>query len=134
MISISELEKIANERLADAEWLIKGQRFDSAVYLCGYCLEIAFKAKLCKDANRADFPETSAEFKLQDLKNWQTHSLKELSELCYLDRIFKKKYKREFFTIRRIWSVEMRYKLSYLQKEDAEDFLAAIKTLLTVVL
>jgi hypothetical protein len=134
MISISELEKIAWGRLADAEWLIKGQRFDGAIYLCGYCLEIAFKARLCKDANRADFPETSAEFKQQNLKHWQTHSLKELSELCHLDRIFKKKYKREFFTIRRIWSVEMRYKLSYLQKEDAEDFLAAIKTLLKVVL
>jgi epoxyqueuosine reductase QueG len=134
MISITDLEKTALARLNDAEWLVKGQRFDSAIYLCGYCLEVAFKVRLCKDANRADFPETSPEFKLHDLKNWQTHSLKELSELCHLDRIFKKKYKREFFTIRRIWSVEMRYKLSYLQKEDAEDFLAAIKTFLKVVL
>jgi HEPN domain-containing protein len=134
MISIGELEKIANERLAYAEWLIKGQRFDSAIYLCGYCLEIAFKVRLCKDAGRADFPETSLEFKQHNLKHWQTHSLQELSALCHLDGLFKKKYQPEFFSIRRIWSVEMRYKTSYLQKEDANDFFEAIKKLLKVIL
>lgn len=134
MISINELENIANERLADAQWLIKGQRFDGAIYLCGYCLEIAFKVRLCKDANRAYFPETSLEFKQHNLKHWQTHSLQELSALCRLDGFFKKKCQLEFYSVEAIWSVEMRYKTSCLQKEDAADFLGAVKKLLKVIL
>ena len=134
MISISELEKIAWGRLADAEWLIKGQRFDSAIYLCGYCLEIAFKARLCKDANRSDFPETSAEFKLHNLKNWQVHSLTDLAKSSALYGVIKKKYKREFYSVQTIWNVEIRYKTSYLSKEDANDFLNAVKILLKVIL
>ena len=96
MISISELEKIANARLADAEWLLKGQRFDGAIYLCGYCLEIAFKVRLCRDASRSDFPETKDEFKSLGLTRWKTHALDDLAELCNLNGVLKKKCKREF--------------------------------------
>jgi hypothetical protein len=134
MILISELEKIANTRLADAEWLIKGQRFDGAIYLCGYCLEIAFKVRLCRNASRSDFPETSNEFKSNNLKNWQTHSLMDLAKLCNLDGELKKKHRREFYSVEAAWNVEMRYKTSFNQKEDVMDFLNAIKTLLGVIL
>jgi hypothetical protein len=134
MISISELEKIANERLADAEWLIKGQRFDSAIYLCGYCLEIAFKARLCKDANRLDFPETSPEFKLHNLKQWQTHSLTDLAKLCSIYGTIKKKHWQEWTLVQTTWAVEIRYKISAKTKEEANDFINAIKVLLKVIL
>ena len=134
MISISELEKIANERLADAEWLIKGQRVDSAIYLCGYCLEIAFKARLCKDANRADFPETSPEFKLHNLKQWQTHSLTDLAKLCSIYGTIKKKHWQEWTLVQTTWAVEIRYKISAKSKEEANDFINAIKVLLKVIL
>ncbi|MFZ2725864.1 MAG: hypothetical protein WAX77_06420 [Methylococcaceae bacterium] len=134
MILISDLRAIIARKLADAKWLIKGNRFDSAVYLCGYCLEIAFKIRLCKDANRADFPETKDEFKSYSLNHWKIHDLKGLAELCNLYGLIKKKYRREWSTVQSAWNVEMRYKTSLNNKDDAIDFINAIRTLLRVIL
>jgi HEPN domain-containing protein len=47
MVSISELRKIARGRLKDAEVLLTAKRYDGAIYLCGYAIETALKARIC---------------------------------------------------------------------------------------
>ncbi len=134
MISLSELENISWQRFADMQCLMKGQRFDGAIYIGGYCLEIAFKARLCKENNRSDFPENWLEFKKHNLQAWQKHSLIELAKLCHLYGFLKKHHRREWSSVQDVWSVEMRYKSANLKKEDANDFINDTKALLKVIL
>lgn len=53
---------IAKERLTDAETLLNAHRYDGAVYICGYSIEIALKHKICNTLNWTGFPSTSKEF------------------------------------------------------------------------
>lgn len=71
MIRITDLRTIANERFADAETLLLANRFDGAVYLCGYAIEIALKYKICQTLNWAGFPSTNKEF--EKFKSLKTH-------------------------------------------------------------
>lgn len=45
MIPKTDLKKIAGGRLKDADVLLRAGRYDSAIYLCGYALEIGLKAQ-----------------------------------------------------------------------------------------
>ncbi len=73
MISIQELKRIASARLKDAEILYQGKRYDGAVYLCGYAVELTLKAKICKILKWSGFPSTNSEF--QGLQSFKTHRL-----------------------------------------------------------
>jgi HEPN domain-containing protein len=59
MISRVELRRVARARLADAEALAKAGRYDGAVYLCGYAVEIGLKCRICRTLKWADFPTTA---------------------------------------------------------------------------
>jgi hypothetical protein len=97
-------------------------------------LEIAFKVRLCKDVGRSDFPETAPEFKLHHLRHWQTHSLTDLVKLCGVYGMIKKKYWQEWSVIQTTWNVDIRYKAAIQTKDDADDFVNAVKILLKVIL
>lgn len=79
MISIADLKSIGRARLNDAKVLLKGRRLDGAVYLCGYAVEMALKARLCRTLKWSGFPETGAEF--QGLQSVKTHNLEILLRL-----------------------------------------------------
>ena len=49
MNSRTEIKKIALKKLKDAERLYKSGSYDNAFYLAGYCVELAFKARICKN-------------------------------------------------------------------------------------
>src|SRR3972149_32190 len=71
MISVAELDNIARARIEDAQALLAAGRFDGASYLCGYAVELALKARICRTLNWLDFPGTGAEF--QAYRSFQTH-------------------------------------------------------------
>ena len=73
MIGTDELITIARERLNDAETLLNANRFEVAVNLCGYSIEIALKHKICKTLNWAGFPSTNREF--ENYRSLITHDL-----------------------------------------------------------
>jgi len=79
MIPIQELKKLVSARLKDAEVLYNGKRYDGAVYLCGYAVELILKAKICKTLKWTEFPSTSGEF--QGLQSFKTHRLDMLLRL-----------------------------------------------------
>lgn len=62
MIPVVELDKIARARLEDAKGLLAAGRFDGATYLCGYAVEVALKARICRTLNWSEFPSTGVEF------------------------------------------------------------------------
>ena len=47
-LKTAELRKIAKARLKDAEALLAAHRYDGAIYLCGYAVELALKARICQ--------------------------------------------------------------------------------------
>lgn len=51
----SEIEALAYSKLADAEYLLADNRFDSAYYLAGYAIELLLKARVCKTLRIPDF-------------------------------------------------------------------------------
>ena len=79
MIPVAELDRIAKARLEDAKVLLQAGRYDGATYLCGYAVEVALKARICRTLNWTDFPSTAGEF--QSYRSFQTHDLDVLLHL-----------------------------------------------------
>ena len=52
----TEIEKIVQARLKDAEVLFEASRFDGSVYLCGYAIELGLKARICRVLQWDEYP------------------------------------------------------------------------------
>lgn len=77
MLTVRQLREIARERIKDAEALFGSERYEGAMYICGYAVEIALKARICKTLRWPDFPQTDSEFGGQNRKYspFKTHLL-----------------------------------------------------------
>ena len=73
MIATRDLRTIARARLRDAQVLLRAKRFDGAWYLCGYAVELALKARICRTLKWPGFPESAQDFK--GLQSVKTHDL-----------------------------------------------------------
>ena len=106
MIAVAELDSIASARLTDAMALLAAGRFDGATYLCGYAVEIALKARICRVLNWAEFPSTSGEF--QAYRSFQTHELDVLLRLSGQEARIKQNHFGLWNAVA-VWKVESRY-------------------------
>src|SRR5213594_478763 len=89
MIPTKDLRAIARARLRDAQALLRAKRFDGAFYICGYAVELALKARICRTLKWLGFPEDGKEFK--GLLSMKTHDLETLLTLSGIrDRIIEK--------------------------------------------
>ena len=79
MLTIAELRSIAQARLKDAQVLLASNRYDGAIYLSGYVVEIALKARICETLHWAGYPSTNSEFR--DYQTFRTHNLDVLLRL-----------------------------------------------------
>ena len=80
MATRAELQKLAKLRLKEAEALYRQKLYDGAAYLCGYSIECALKARICKLLDVADYPS-----KRQNLKSaYTSHDLGQLLFLAGL--------------------------------------------------
>lgn len=131
MISATNLRKLARARLADARALLKARRYDGAVYLGGYVVEIALKARICRTLRWGGFPETAREF--QSLASFRTHDLDVLLALSGRERHVRARHLVDWSALA-AWDPEVRYKLpGSVEKRDAEHLLRAAAMLLTAV-
>jgi HEPN domain-containing protein len=106
VISITELEGIAQARLDDARALLTAERYDGAVYVCGYAVEVALKAKICRVLNWLDFPQTNGEFK--PYRSFQTHELDVLLRLSGQETRIKNDH-FDLWNVVAVWKAESRY-------------------------
>src|SRR6266699_6922413 len=90
MIVPNVLKSISRARLRDAKVLLTAKRYDGAVYLCGYAVELALKARICKTLRWAGFPELQHEFK--GLGSVKTHDLEVLLKFSGIEPRIKKQY------------------------------------------
>jgi HEPN domain-containing protein len=107
VISRTDLQKMAQAKLEDAEALLPAQRYDSAVYICGYAIELALKARICLVLNWNGYPSNNAEF--QKYQSFKTHDLMVLLRLSGTEAIMTSKYRSEWSVVS-AWAPELRYR------------------------
>lgn len=114
MISFEQLEKISRTRLKDAKILLEAGSCDGALYLCGYAVELALKAIICKNLDLAGapsashIPNTSQEF--TTISQIKTHKLDDLLNLSPVNVKVgvKSKFLAEWSMVQK-WNPEIRY-------------------------
>ncbi len=105
----TELQRLAQERLADAEALFAAGRFSGAYYLAGYVIECAVKACVAKLTTPESLPDREL------ARILYTHDLKTLAKAEKLDVAIGQRAKSdpEFdrnWAIVNFWSEDARYK------------------------
>lgn len=131
MISIADLETIAQARLGDARVLLSAGRYDGAVYVCGYAVEVALKAKICRVLNWQEFPQTSGEF--NQYRSFQTHELDVLLRLSGQEMRIKRDH-FNLWNVVAVWKAESRYNaIGTAGKTEAQAMIDAADALLKVL-
>jgi HEPN domain-containing protein len=137
MIAITDLHGTAREYLRAAKLLRTRRSYDAAVYLCGYAVEIALKARLCRHLKwTTGFPETPAEFRLKG--NLKTHDLETLLDYTGIQGRVRSSGPRDLlpdWSVVRKWNPEQRYDPRGTKTlSDADSMIAATQKLLRVLL
>lgn len=107
MIPVRDLRQIARARLSDAQVLFRSRRYDGGVYLCGYAVEIALKARICRTLRWPAFPSTAAEF--QNYTTFRTHNLDVLLRLSGREAVVKARHLADCSVVV-TWDPEARYR------------------------
>ena len=130
MIPTAALRRVARARLADAETLFRARRYDGAVYLAGYAVEVVLKARMCRTLHWAGFPDTSKE--LEGLRGLHTHDLDVLLRLSGREnRVKSTPALMAHWSIMATWDPGARYRrIGTATAKDATAMLAAVKQLL----
>jgi hypothetical protein len=108
MLDRKDIKAIAKARLKDAQVLLRGNRFDGAIYLCGYAIELALKARICQTLKWGGYPASNAE--ISDYRSFKTHDLDVLLHLSGIEDKVKATLLAEWSAIAQ-WSPESRYSL-----------------------
>lgn len=67
---------MSRAKLRDARVLYAAKRYDGSIYPCGYAVELALKARICKTLHWDGFPTTNKEFEgLNSLRIHDLHTL-----------------------------------------------------------
>ena len=131
MISTKDLRAIARARLRDAQVLLRAKRFEAASYLCGYAVELALKARICRTLKWPGFPASAKEFSgFQSLK---THDLEVLLRFSGVEDRVRAKYAAEWSKVVK-WYPEKRYQaIGLLPPQQAIEMVTCVERLLTIL-
>lgn len=127
MLSVEELTKIYKSRLKDAGVLFDKGRWDGAIYLCGYALEIKLKLRICRTLKWQSFPQTRKEF--ENFQSLKTHNYETLLSLSGQELKVKTNYLPDW-SIALGWNPELRYTTGKANRKAADDMLNSTKKLI----
>ena len=136
MIVIRDLEGTARSYLRAARMLNRqaSSSPDASVYLCGYAVEIALKARICRTLGWAGYPSSKKDF--EGYNSFKTHSLGHLLHLSGVETHFTTDPALwiEWSTAVK-WDPEQRYNpVGTKTRQDASDMIAATAKVLKVLL
>jgi len=106
MIDKREIRIIAKERLGDAMVLANAKRYEGAIYLCGYAVELGLKARICKTLKWQGWPSVGKEF--DGYQSFKTHNLDVLLHLSGIEERIKTKLFKEWSAVVQ-WDPQSRY-------------------------
>ncbi|ALG60786.1 MULTISPECIES: HEPN domain-containing protein [Sphingomonadales] len=104
----TELQKLSEAKLANAELLLRNSRFGDAFYLSGYAIELGLKAVIAKQMTAQSIPDKTF------INAIYTHDLKKLVSLAGLMQDLQAEQKRSpafatYWGIAGEWSESSRY-------------------------
>jgi HEPN domain-containing protein len=102
-----QLQELARLRLKEAEALHGAGFYDGSVYLAGYAVELALKARICRLLRIPEYPQQLNSFKVHDLDQ-----LKVLAGLTDAISITKNKDLFDNWSKAVNWDPEQRYEKS----------------------
>jgi len=127
MMKASELSQTAEARLTDAKALLRASRYDAAVYICGYAVEIALKARICKTLHWLEYPTGNG------YGSFKTHNLDVLLHLSGRERAVKAKALTHW-SIVKAWKPESRYgPIGKATRQNAREMISSTKALIGVL-
>jgi len=111
-----DLQKMAEERVADAAALLAAERYRAAYYLCGYAIECALKACIARKTREFDFPDRKV------VNDSYVHDLTKLLTVAALTQSHRDEMDRNesfaaYWVIVQDWSEASRYDGSITQEE-----------------
>jgi HEPN domain-containing protein len=123
-VNRSDLQRLADIRLQEAQALFKAGSFDGAYYLAGYAIECALKACVAKQTREFDFPDKRL------VERSYSHNLTQLLEVAGVKAAFEEasvdhQALRQSWSFVQNWSEASRYALDVTEKS-AQDMLAAV--------
>ena len=131
MLRRFELKEIAQARVEDGEVLLNSERYDGAIYLCGYAVEIALKGRICEILGWDGYPSTKKEF--ANYQTFRTHNLDVLLRLSGSEHKIRTEYLAEWSAVAE-WDPEIRYKpIGSATKKGAELMIESSRKLLSVL-
>ncbi len=131
MITRTELRKLAKARLKESKTLFNAKQYDTACYLCGYAVELALKARICRTLKWSEFPPNGKEFK--GFHAFKTHDLDVLLTLSSIGEKIANHYSAEWSIVSR-WNPENRYKkIGSETKQTANNMIYAVEELLKII-
>jgi hypothetical protein len=120
-----QLRDLANLRLREAEVLFAAGLYDGAAYLCGYVVELALKARICRVLDANEYPDGG--------KYKQVYAVHDFAQLLFLSGL-RPKMDPSNVTLFNNWSIavpwnpERRYSPPGTHsRQDAEEILDAIR-------
>jgi len=120
---------LAAVRLREAEVLFDAALYDGSYYLCGYVVELALKACVCRHLGVDEYPE--GEPNLKGL--FRTHDFRSLELIAGLRSSIAAKRQASFafdanWTLATSWKPEDRYLLNFKKQNEAHDMLEALRS------
>ncbi|MFA6198196.1 MAG: HEPN domain-containing protein [Patescibacteria group bacterium] len=127
MIKYDDLKLIAETRLKEAKALKKSRLYDGAAYICGYVVETALKARICKNLKVKEYPDDGKEKQI-----FSSHDFDRLLLLSGLQNSISLANRRnkklfENWSLLTKWKPERRYTLGEYGKKDVEELLVALE-------
>lgn len=106
MPSVETLRTLSVARMDDARALLSAGRNEGAIYLCGYAIELALKARICETLGWTRFPDTGRE--VADYRSLRTHDLDVLLNLSGVRNRILSGSRQDWETVSK-WRPELRY-------------------------
>jgi hypothetical protein len=122
-INVNDLKMLAKARLDDAIALYKQERYEGAIYLCGYAVELALKYKICQKLGWNKYLPA----RFDNERTFYTHKLDDLKFLSGMQDIFDAQNTQLNFYWTTIisWNEQLRYNLAPQSKNNARASLRA---------
>jgi HEPN domain-containing protein len=127
VLNYEALKNLSQRRFDEASALLSDGHYDSACYMAGYSIELAFKARICRVLDEDEF------FERATFKDFKIHHLPDLLILSGLrrkletDRANNGTLASHWSKVSIMWSEQLRYSVpGQISQFDAEQFFFTI--------
>ena len=87
--------------------MLRAGRHDAGMYLCGYAVELALKARICRTLKWQGYPGTQPEFR--GYQSFRTHDLAVLLHLSGREEKVRAAFSKDWRRVSE-WNPELRYR------------------------